>query len=78
VNQGSVYHTLYLSVYLIPAIPVKEAEENDNIAILLTSHGGHIGFLEGFFPRKRGYMYRLFARYIDGVFKQGPKICKVD
>lgn len=57
---------------------MKEAEENDNIAILKTSHGGHIGFLEGLFPRKRGYMYRMFAKYIDGVFKYGPKSTKTD
>ncbi|XP_045181415.2 phospholipase ABHD3-like [Mercenaria mercenaria] len=55
------------------AIPLNEAEINDNIALLVTSHGGHIGFLEGMFPRKPGYMYRIFSQYIDGVFRHGPK-----
>lgn len=64
------------SIFL--AIPIKEAEDNDNIAILVTSHGGHIGFLEGMFPRKGGYMYRMFSRYIDAVFKHGPKSVKTD
>ncbi|XP_052813772.1 phospholipase ABHD3-like [Mya arenaria] len=51
------------------AIPVNEAEDNDNIAILVTSHGGHIGFLDGLLPRQPTYMYRMFSQYMDGVFK---------
>lgn len=50
-----------------------EAEQNDNIAIVKTSHGGHIGFLEGTFPRDRSYMYRWFKQYVSAVFEQGFK-----
>ncbi|KAL4217635.1 Phospholipase abhd3 [Mactra antiquata] len=60
------------------AIPVNEAEQNDNIAILVTSHGGHIGFMDGLIPRKPGYMYRLFSQYVDGVFKHGPTVTKTE
>ncbi|KAH9515072.1 Phospholipase abhd3 [Bulinus truncatus] len=55
------------------SIPMKEAEENDNIAIVKTSHGGHIGFLEGTFPRDRSYMYRWFRQFVSGVFEHGIK-----
>lgn len=60
------------------AIPVGEAEQNDNIGIVVTSHGGHIGFLEGFYPRHTGYMDRLFAQFIDALFKHGHKDLKKD
>ncbi|KAJ8321650.1 hypothetical protein KUTeg_000121 [Tegillarca granosa] len=43
------------------AVPLKEAEENDNIAIILTSRGGHIGFMEGLIPRHANYMDRNFC-----------------
>ena len=54
-----------------PAIPVKDAEENENVAIIVTSRGGHIGFMEGIFPRHKNYMYRLFRQYMDAIFKHG-------
>ncbi|KAK3588595.1 hypothetical protein CHS0354_001920 [Potamilus streckersoni] len=60
------------------AIPVKEAESNDNIAIVITSHGGHIGFLEGLFPRHRSYMDRLFSQFSYAVFTHGSKYLKRD
>ncbi|XP_060083024.1 phospholipase ABHD3-like [Ylistrum balloti] len=55
------------------AIPIKEAEQNDNIAIVVTSHGGHIGFLEGILPRHGGYMDRLFSQFSHAIFEHGPK-----
>ncbi|XP_035826135.1 phospholipase ABHD3 isoform X3 [Aplysia californica] len=55
------------------SIPVKEAEENENIAIVVTSHGGHIGFMEGTFPRDKNYMYRWFKQYVSAVFEHGNK-----
>ncbi|CAL1538386.1 unnamed protein product [Lymnaea stagnalis] len=55
------------------SIPMKEAAENDNIAIVKTSHGGHIGFLEGTFPRDRSYMYRWFNQFVSAVFEHGIK-----
>lgn len=55
------------------AIPVEEAHQNDNIAMVVTSHGGHIGFLEGGNPRDSSYMYRWYSQFIDAVFKHGLK-----
>ncbi|VDI45727.1 phospholipase ABHD3-like [Mytilus galloprovincialis] len=54
------------------AIPVKEAEENENIAIVVTSHGGHIGFMEGFIPRNSTFMDKLFSQYVKAVVTHGP------
>lgn len=55
------------------AIPVEEAHLNDNIAMVITSHGGHIGFLEGAIPRDKNYMYRWCSQFIDAVFKHEIK-----
>ncbi|GFO34801.1 abhydrolase domain-containing protein 3 [Plakobranchus ocellatus] len=55
------------------SVPLKDAETNDNIAIVLTSHGGHIGFLEGTLPRHRSYMYRWMRQFVPAMFEHGIK-----
>ena len=62
----------------VSAIPVGEAEQNDNICIVVTSHGGHIGFLEGLFPRHGGYMDRIFRQYVGSIFKYDQSGLKKD
>ncbi|RUS81417.1 hypothetical protein EGW08_010801 [Elysia chlorotica] len=54
-------------------IPLEDAEKNDNIAIVMTSHGGHIGFMEGAIPRHRSYMYRWVRQFVPAVFEHGIK-----
>ncbi|XP_015678294.1 phospholipase ABHD3 isoform X2 [Protobothrops mucrosquamatus] len=56
------------------AIPVEIAKQNTNIALILTSCGGHIGFLEGLWPRKCTYMDRIFKQFVQAVFEHGRKI----
>ncbi|KAL4630460.1 protein ABHD1-like isoform X1 [Arapaima gigas] len=51
------------------AIPVALAQTLPNVALLVTAHGGHIGYLEGLFPRGEGYMDRLFGQFIQAVFE---------
>lgn len=58
---------LYISQH--PAFPLALAKHLPNVALLVTAHGGHIGFLEGFFPRGEGYMDRLIGQYIEAVFE---------
>jgi len=60
------------------AIPIKSAEESSHVAIVVTARGGHIGFLDGWWPaNKDQYMGRLFSQYFcavlfdkDGKFQQ--------
>ncbi|NXN16333.1 ABHD3 Phospholipase, partial [Indicator maculatus] len=56
------------------AIPVEAAKQNANVALVLTSCGGHIGFLEGIWPRKCTYMDRVFKQFVQAVFEHGNKI----
>lgn len=56
------------------AIPVETAKQNENVALVLTSCGGHIGFLEGIWPRKCTYMDRVFKQFVQAVFEHGNKI----
>lgn len=58
----------------IEGIPLDEAYKMDNLCIVVTSRGGHIGFMEGICPiNKEQYMYRIFGKYFktmlleDGV-----------
>uniref|UniRef100_UPI00398E4154 phospholipase ABHD3 n=1 Tax=Pristiophorus japonicus TaxID=55135 RepID=UPI00398E4154 len=56
------------------AIPVQSAKQNPNVALLLTTHGGHIGFLEGIFPRWTTYMDRVFKQFIQAVFEHRDEL----
>lgn len=51
--------------FFIPiAIPTRAAEESSHVAILVTSRGGHVGFMEGLWPKTGDeYMARFFAQY---------------
>ncbi|XP_077072391.1 phospholipase ABHD3 [Siphateles boraxobius] len=53
------------------AIPVDAVKQNPNVALLITCHGGHIGFLEGLWPRQSTYMDRVFQQFTKAVFENG-------
>ena len=63
----------FLCAFCTSAIPVEEALKNDHIAMVITSHGGHIGFLEGAVPRDKIYMHRWFTQFVDAIFRHGLK-----
>ncbi|NXN06400.1 ABHD1 protein, partial [Indicator maculatus] len=56
------------------AIPVETAWRLSHVALLVTAHGGHIGFLEGFWPRPGSFMERLFSQFITAVFEHGDEV----
>ncbi|NP_001089426.1 abhydrolase domain containing 3 S homeolog [Xenopus laevis] len=56
------------------AIPVETARQNPNVALVLTSYGGHIGFLEGIWPKKQTYMDRIFKQFVQAIFEHGNEI----
>ncbi len=64
----------YMSVFgiavstLVSGLPLNEAAKSTSVAIVTTSHGGHIGFLEGMWPRHRSYMEGVLGEYVDAVF----------
>uniref|UniRef100_A0A3B4FM39 Phospholipase ABHD3-like n=1 Tax=Pundamilia nyererei TaxID=303518 RepID=A0A3B4FM39_9CICH len=51
------------------AFPVSIVQDLPNVALVLTAHGGHIAFLQGFFPRGENYMERLFGQFVHAVFE---------
>ncbi|XP_060900932.1 phospholipase ABHD3 isoform X2 [Labrus mixtus] len=56
------------------AIPVEVVKQNPNLALLITCHGGHIGFLEGLWPRQSTYMDRVFKQFAKAVIEQGGRL----
>ncbi|XP_017328113.1 phospholipase ABHD3 isoform X2 [Ictalurus punctatus] len=59
------------------AIPVEAVKQNPNLALLITCHGGHIGFLEGFWPRHSTYMDRVFRQFIKAVVENGSALTDI-
>ena len=49
-------------------IPTERIKNSDNVALLLTHTGGHVGFLEGLVPVGRGYMDRVYKEFIKAAF----------
>lgn len=58
------------------AFPLTIVQGLPNVALLLTAHGGHIAFLQGFFPRGESYMERVFGQFIRAVFEHPRDINK--
>uniref|UniRef100_A0A4W3J5T8 Phospholipase ABHD3 n=1 Tax=Callorhinchus milii TaxID=7868 RepID=A0A4W3J5T8_CALMI len=56
------------------AIPKESAKQSPYVSLLLTSHGGHIGFLEGIFPRQTTYMDRVFKQFVQAVIEHGDEL----
>ncbi|XP_018431119.1 PREDICTED: protein ABHD1-like, partial [Nanorana parkeri] len=58
----------------LPAIPVTEASANPHVALLITAHGGHIGFLEGLFPNHQRYMDRVFSQFLGAALNHSQEL----
>ncbi|XP_074905871.1 protein ABHD1 isoform X2 [Buteo buteo] len=59
-------------------IPVEAARHLPHVALLVTAHGGHLGFLEGLCPRPGSYMERLFAQFISAVFEHREELQQLE
>ncbi|XP_012288886.1 phospholipase ABHD3 [Orussus abietinus] len=56
----------------LQAIPLKEVNNSQNVAVVVTSRGGHIGFLEGVWPvKEEPYIGKLFSQYFSAIFTNG-------
>lgn len=70
----SVYIHLDFFFPALTAFPVSIVQDLPNVALVLTAHGGHIAFLQGFFPRGENYMERLFGQFVHAVFEHPKEI----
>ncbi|XP_029984847.1 phospholipase ABHD3-like isoform X1 [Sphaeramia orbicularis] len=58
------------------AFPLTIVQALPNVALLITTHGGHIAFLQGLFPRGESYMERLFGQFTEAVFEHSVDLNK--
>lgn len=54
----------------VNAIPCQEVLNTRNIAIVISSRGGHIGFMDGILPAAPFFSDRLFEQYLKGLLSQ--------
>jgi len=60
-------------------IPTNEASGSSNVAIVVTSRGGHIAFFDGcLFPNESSFMHRLFSEFVQAIVKHGSTLDKHD
>ncbi|XP_053315444.1 protein ABHD1 [Spea bombifrons] len=59
------------------ALPLDAVSSHPSVALLITRHGGHIGFLEGLFPNHQRYMDRVFSQFAESVFRHGEELSAV-
>ncbi|XP_011701939.1 PREDICTED: phospholipase ABHD3 [Wasmannia auropunctata] len=53
----------------LQAMPLKEISQTKNVAVVVTSRGGHIGFLEGVWPvKEEQYMGKFFSQFFTAMF----------
>lgn len=66
----TVSYLLIYSLLALPyptiAIPVDEFERNPNTVLLLTRHGGHIGFIEGW-PRGPSWADKVIRQFLSAI-----------
>ncbi|XP_043365873.1 protein ABHD1 isoform X2 [Dermochelys coriacea] len=60
----------------LQAIPLAAVRHLPTVAVLVTVHGGHIGFLEGLFPRHESYMDRVFAQFVTAAFEHSQELSR--
>ncbi|KAJ1158513.1 hypothetical protein NDU88_011201 [Pleurodeles waltl] len=58
-------------------IPLDVAQNIPNMALLVTMHGGHIGFLEGLLPRHENYMDRVYRQFISAAFEHPEELSEI-
>ncbi|XP_035660309.1 phospholipase ABHD3-like [Branchiostoma floridae] len=58
------------------SIPTEDIKKNPNISLVVTSHGGHVGFGDWLSPTRESFLDKLYQQYIDAVFKYGEKELK--
>lgn len=58
----------------LEAIPLEEVKDTKHVAMIVTSRGGHIGFLEGVWPvykEREQYIGKVFSQFFTAVFTHG-------
>ncbi|XP_035227188.1 phospholipase ABHD3-like [Stegodyphus dumicola] len=51
----------------LTALPCDEVLHKRNIALVISSRGGHIGFMDGIYPAPPFFSERLFKQYLQGL-----------
>lgn len=62
------FHGYNFFLLYLEGIPVEVAEKLENIGLVITARGGHIGFMEGIWPLKTDqYMFKLFRQFFHST-----------
>lgn len=51
-------------MYCTVGLPFEEIEHNSETVMVVTSYGGHFGFIEGLYPNKKTWMDRAVLQIL--------------
>ncbi|XP_033110232.1 phospholipase ABHD3-like [Anneissia japonica] len=51
------------------ALPINSTIKQENVALVVTHYGGHLGFLNSFWPRGKTLWHTIFSEVVDAFFK---------
>lgn len=58
-------------------MPLDAARKSSHVALVVTSRGGHIGFMEGLFPSRAYYSDRLLTQFVTSALDNTEALMKV-
>lgn len=53
----------------LSSMPIHVPEINPNIIVVLTKRGGHLGFLEGWWPTGRNWADRVMVKFLSSCLE---------
>lgn len=63
-----INETVSAVIPVLVVIPIEKISQNPLLALVLTSRGGHLGFVDGPLINDVGFTERLFMEYAKGIF----------
>lgn len=52
------------------ALPFKQAEDSEHVALIVTHGGGHVSHMDGVNPFAKSYFEKIMQQFMSGIFSE--------